>query len=415
MNILIKKATLVCPNHKFNNQVIDIEITNGIISAIDISINAKENYQIIEKDNLSVSLGWIDTQVVFGEPGFETTETISNGLFTAAKSGFTDVFIHSNTNPSIDNQATIHLIKNKALSSVTEAHVVGSMTVKSEGIDMAEMFDMSNAGAVAFGDYKKSTANANLLKLALQYTQNFNKSIFAFPMNKDIKGKGFVNEGAISTRLGMKGIPAIAEELELQRNITLLEYAGGHMHVPTISTKKAVELIKEAKSKGLNITCGVSINNIFLTDEELTDFNSNVKVYPPLRTESDKLALIEGLKEGTIDTITTDHCPVNIEQKRLEFDLADYGSLGLESAFGVLNQVLPIELIVEKLTFGYQFLNETPKIEVGSKAKFTLFTTEGTWEFKPENILSFSKNAIMLGKTMKGNVFGVVNGDRILI
>jgi dihydroorotase len=234
-------------------------------------------------------------------------------------------------------------------------------------------------------------------------------------MNKDIKGKGFVNEGVVSTKLGMKGIPALAELVELTRNIALLSYTGGKMHVPTISCAESVALIKEAKLKGLSITCGVSINNLVLNENEITDFNTDTKVYPPLRSEQDRVALIEGVKDGTIDVITSDHCPVNIENKRIEYDLAAYGSIGLESIFGALNQVVPLEISIEKLTNGHQFLNEKSEIAVGQKAKLTLFNPDTHWTFESKNIMSFSKNAIMIGKKMKGEVYGIINTNSIQI
>lgn len=415
MNIVLKNATILEKNNPFNNQKVDIEITDGVLSKIGTNLAIKEGYTTVEKENLHVSTGWVDTQVVFGEPGFETTETIKNGLHVASKSGFTDVFVHSNTNPSIDNQAVIHLIQNKGLGQATQLHLVGTLTKNAEGNELAELFDMKNAGAIAFGDYKKTLTNANLLKIALQYTQDFNGLVFAFPMNKDIKGKGFVNEGVVSTKLGMKGIPALAELVELTRNIALLNYTGGKMHVPTISCAESVALIKEAKSKGLSITCGVSINNLVLNENEITDFNTDTKVYPPLRSEQDRLALIEGVKDGTIDVITSDHCPVNIENKRIEYDLAAYGSVGLESIFGALNQVIPLEISIEKLTNGHQFLNEKSEIAVGQKAKLTLFNPDMHWTFESKNIMSFSKNAIMLGKKMKGEVYGIINTNSIQI
>ena len=415
MNIVLKNATILEKNNPFNNQKVDIEITDGVLSKIGTNLAIKEGYTTVEKENLHVSTGWVDTQVVFGEPGFETTETIKNGLHVASKSGFTDVFVHSNTNPSIDNQAVIHLIQNKGLGQATQLHLVGTLTKNAEGNELAELFDMKNAGAIAFGDYKKTLTNANLLKIALQYTQDFNGLVFAFPMNKDIKGKGFVNEGVVSTKLGMKGIPALAELVELTRNIALLNYTGGKMHVPTISCAESVALIKEAKSKGLSITCGVSINNLVLNENEITDFNTDTKVYPPLRSEQDRLALIEGVKDGTIDVITSDHCPVNIENKRIEYDSAAYGSIGLESIFGALNQVIPLEISIEKLTNGHQFLNEKSEIAVGQKAKLTLFNPDMHWTFESKNIMSFSKNAIMLGKKMKGEVYGIINTNSIQI
>jgi dihydroorotase len=290
------------------------------------------------------------------------------------------------------------------------------LTKNSEGTDLAELFDMKNAGVVAFGDYKKSMTNANLLKIAFQYVDNFNGILFVQPMNKDLKGKGFVNEGEVSTKLGLKGIPAMAEEIEIERNIALLEYTNGKLHIPTITTKNSVDLIAKAQAKGLQITCGVSVNNLVLTDEELVDFNSNTKIYPPLRTEIDRKALIEGVLNNVISVITSDHCPINIEQKQLEYDLADYGSIGLESAFGALQTVLPTEVIVAKFTAAKSNFNiENNTIAEGNKAELTLFNPNEEWIFSKENILSFSKNSIMLGKKMKGKVYGIISNNKIEI
>ena len=416
MNLLLKNATILENQNPFHNQQVDIEITNGIISKIGKNLTVKEGYEVIEKEDLHVSQGWLDTSVVFGEPGFETTETIENGLKVAAKSGFTSVFLHSNTNPAIDNQAIIQFIKSKAQNSISNLHIVGCLTKNSEGTDLAELFDMKNAGVVAFGDYKKSMTNANLLKIAFQYVDNFDGILFVQPMNKDIKGKGFVNEGIVSTKLGLKGIPAMAEEMEIERNIALLEYTKGKLHIPTITTKKSVELIAKAQAKGLQITCGVSVNNLVLTDEELVDFNSSTKIYPPLRTETDRKALVEGVLNNVISVITSDHCPVNIEHKQLEYDLADYGSIGLESAFGALQTVLPTEVIVEKFTKMKSYFSlENLKISEGNKPEITLFNPNGDWVFAKNDILSFSKNSIMINKKMKGKVFGIINNNNILL
>lgn len=416
MNLLLKNTTILENQNPFHKQQVDIEITDGIISKIGNNLTVKAGYEVIEKDNLHVSQGWLDTSVVFGEPGFETTETIENGLKVAAKSGFTSVFLHSNTNPAIDNQAILQFVKSKAQSSVSNLHIVGCLTKNSEGTDLAELFDMKNAGVVAFGDYKKSMTNANLLKIAFQYVDNFDGILFVQPMNKDIKGKGFVNEGVVSTKLGLKGIPAMAEEMEIERNIALLEYTNGKLHIPTITTKNSVDLIAKAQAKGLQITCGVSVNNLVLTDEELVDFNSNTKIYPPLRTETDRKALIEGVLNNVISVITSDHCPVNIEQKQLEYDLADYGSIGLESAFGALQTILPTEVIVEKFTSKKSYFNiENSSISEGNKAELTLFNPNEEWVFGKENILSFSKNSIMIGKKMKGKVYGIITNNKIEI
>jgi dihydroorotase len=417
MKILIKNATLVEKGNPLNNSILDIEVVDGKITKLEKKCKADSETTVIEKENLHVSVGWIDTQVVFGEPGFETTETIENGLFTAAKSGFTEVCIHSNTLPAIDNQSVVQLILNKAANSATKAHIIGSFTKKSEGIDLAELFDMKNAGAIAFGDYKKNIDNTNLLKIGLQYCSDFDGLLMVQPMNKELKGKGFVNEGINATQLGLKGIPAMAEEIELEKILSVLEYTSGKIHIPCVSTKKSVEIIANAKKKGLKVTCGVSVNNLVLTDDVLHTFDSHTKIYPPLRTEEDRLALVEAVKNDTIDVITTDHCPVNIENKRLEYDLADYGSLGLESAFGALQNILPTDVIIDKLTSSRTkvFGAENQTIKVGEKANLTLFNPTKDWIFEKEHILSFSKNSIMLNTKMKGEVYGIINQNKIVI
>jgi dihydroorotase len=275
---------------------------------------------------------------------------------------------------------------------------------------------MKKAGAVAFGDYNKSLDNANLLKIALQYVQDFDGLVIAFAQDDKIKGNGVANEGIVSTRLGLKGIPNLAEELQIARNLFLLEYTGGKLHIPTISTAKSVQLIKEAKAKGLNVSCSVAVHHLVLTDEKLEGFDTRYKVSPPLRTETDRQALLEGVLNGTIDMITTDHNPIDIEHKKMEFDTAKNGTIGLESAFGALMSVLPTETIIEKLTAGKStFGIETPIIDEGSKANITLFNPEDNSVFTNASILSKSKNSAFLGVEMKGKVYGILNQNQLIL
>jgi dihydroorotase len=235
-------------------------------------------------------------------------------------------------------------------------------------------------------------------------------------MNKDLKGKGFVNEGEVSTKLGLKGIPALAEEIEIERNIALLEYTNGKLHIPTLSTEKSVALIKEAKAKGLQVTCSVSVHHLVMTDEKLEGFDTRYKVLPPLRTEEDRQALINGVLDNTIDCITSDHNPIDIENKKREFDLAKNGTIGLESAFGALLSVLPLEKVIEKLTFGRRILNiESQEIAKNKKASFSLFTVNDAWTFEKEHLLSKSKNSAFLGQKMKGKVIGIYNQGKLII
>ncbi len=409
MDLLIKNAFVVDPTSPFHNQKVDIKILKNIISEINTTIedNQIENLNL---NNLHISKGWMDSSVALGEPGFEERETISNGLEVAAKSGFTNIALQPNTNPVIDNQTIVSFVKSKAFGKATTLNPIGALTKQQEGKDIAEMFDMKNAGAIAFGDYKKSIDNANLLKIALQYSQDFDALLLAFCIDANIKGKGVVHEGITSTKLGLKGIPALAEEVVLARNLFLLEYTGGKMHVPTISTAKSVELIKEAKSKGLNVTCSVAIHNLVLTDEVLNEFDTRYKVNPPIRTEDHRQALINGVLDGTIDCITSDHHPLDIEHKKMEFDMAKDGTIGLESAFGTLATILPVEVIVEKLNAAKTIFGiENTSIDINQPASLTLFNPKGKSVFNKDLILSKSQNSAFLKQEMKGEVYGIYN------
>jgi dihydroorotase len=414
MNMIIRQARIIDAESSFHNQVVDLLLEDGKISKIGVDIANQHKWQEIRLENLHVSNGWFDSSVSFGEPGFEERETIANGLNVAAKSGFTAIALQPNSSPVTDNQAQVSFVKSKAQFSATELFPVGALTVQSEGKDLAELFDMKNAGAVAFGDYNKNMDNANLLKIALQYAQDFDALLIAYSQDSSVKGNGIANEGIVSTRLGMKGIPNLAEELMVARNLYLLEYAGGRLHIPTISTAKSVQMIKTAKDKGYNISCSVAVHNLVLTDEKLENFDTRFKVTPPLRNEADRKALIKGVKDGIIDMITSDHNPIDIEHKKMEFDLAKNGTIGLESAFGALSTVLPVETIIEKLTAGKAIFGvKGSRINVGEKANFTLFNTEGNWVFAKENILSKSKNSAFLGAKMKGKVYGIYNGGKL--
>lgn len=416
MNLIIKNARIIEKNNPLHNQIVDIQISNGKIEKIGTNLQTSGEYDAIELDNLHVSSGWFDTSVSLGEPGYEDRETIANGLHVAAKSGFTGIALQPNTQPVLDNQSQIHFVKQRAHNSITNLFPIGALTTNSDGIALAELLDMKKAGAIAFGDYNKSLDNANLLKVALQYTQDFNGKVIAFSMDNTIKGKGIVNEGITSTQLGLKGIASLAEDLIVARNLFILEYTGGKLHIPTISSAKSVDLIREAKAKGLNITCSVSVHHLLFTDTVLNEFDSNYRVMPPIRTESDRKALIEGVLDETIDCITSDHNPIDVEHKKLEFDLAKNGTIGLESAFSALQTMIPTEVIIEKLTAGRKvFEVESTTINEGAKANITLFTTEGEWTFEEKNILSRSKNSAFLGTKMKGKVYGTINNNQLIL
>ena len=416
MNLIIREATIIDSKSPFHNQMVDVKIKSGTIEKIGSKIPNENGFEEIKLENLHLSQGWFDSSVSFGEPGYEERETIANGLNVAAKSGFTAVALQPNSFPIIDNQAQINFVKNKAKGAATELYPIGAFTKDSEGKDMAELFDMKNAGAIAFGDYNKDIDNANLLKIGLQYVQDFDGLLIAYSQDVSIKGNGVVNEGVVSTRLGLKGIPNLAEELQISRNLFLLEYTGGKLHIPTISTAKSVELIKNAKAKGLNVTCSAAVHHLVLTDEKLEGFDTRYKVSPPLRTEEDRKALIEGVNDNTIDMITTDHNPIDIEHKKMEFEGSKNGTIGLESAFGALTNVLTLEKIIEKFTSSkILFGIENSSIKEGEKANITLFNPNGNWTFEKENILSKSKNSAFLGTEMKGKVYGIYHQNKLVL
>ena len=408
MDILLKSATIFDPSSPYHLQKLDLLIQQGNISQIDQNLKCPDHCKEIQLDDLTVSPGWFDASVSFGEPGFEDRETLCHGLKVAAKSGFTKVAINSNGSPLTDHKTTVNYLKSQGFGTGVDVFPIGSLTKKSKGEDIAELYDMQQAGAIAFNDYKKATNNPNLTKIALQYAQSFGGLVMSYPNTQNITGNGIVNEGSHSTQLGLKGIPSISEELQISRDLFLLEYTGGKLHIPTISTQKSVDLIRAAKAKGFNITCSVSAHHLTLTDQELFSFDANYKMVPPLRTQEDTQALIQGVKDNTIDFITSDHCPIDIENKKIEFSNALDGAIGLESLFTSLMTVLDLPTVIQKLTTDVHkvFGLTAPTIDLHSKANLSLFTTESNGVFLEEHILSSSKNSPYLGKPTQGKVFG---------
>ena len=416
MKIIFKSAIIVDASSKHHLKTRDLLIENGIISKIEENISSSAKVKEVSLKNLHISQGWFDSSVSFGEPGFEERENIENGLKTAAYSGFTSVAVNPNTFPVADSKGHIKFLKSKAEGNAVNLYPIGALTVGSKGTDLAELFDMQNEGAVTFYDYKKPIVNANLLKIALQYTQNFNGLVQSFPFDQSVAKNGMMNEEVNSTKLGLKGIPALSEELQLIRDLYILEYTGGKLHIPTISTKKSVELIKEAKKKGLNVTCSTAVFNLLLTDDTLKEFDTNYKLLPPLRTKEDMKALLKGLKEKIIDGVTSDHNPIDVEHKKTEFEHAFFGSIGMEGCFGALNKLIGFEESVKALT-GLKSTFNIPfsAIEEGNPADFTLFNPDEFWTFSEEDIMSSSKNCALLEQKLKGKVYGILANNQLLL
>lgn len=414
MKILLKSVKVIAPESKFHHKTVDLFIENGTIAKIGANIKKKAD-KIIEINGLCASEGWFDSSVCFGEPGFEERETLFHGLETAAKSGFTAIALNPDTFPVIDTHSAVAYLKGKSAESATSLYPIGALTHNGKGEKLAEIYDMSQAGAVAFGDYKTPVGNPNLLKISLQYAQGFGGLVLSYPQENKIAGTAQVNENNNSTSLGLKGIPALAEELQIARDLYLLEYTGGKLHIPTISTSASVKLIKEAKKKGLDVTCSVAIHNLIFTDDKLEEFDSNYKVLPPLRTNKDIKALLKGLQDKTIDMVTSDHRPIDIEHKNVEFENAMYGSIGLESAFGALHSLFDLDECVRLLTAGKKrFSIDSNSIKEGNPAELTFFLPSEKYIFEKDRILSSSKNSIFLGKQLKGKVVGTVSNNKFI-
>lgn len=422
MTVLFRNATLIYPGHKLNNKKLNFLIDNGIIKKISSeNIVVEDHAEIIESNNLCVSPGWLDLRADFAEPGYEEKETLESGTKAAAAGGFTGVCVTPSTYPIIDTRAGIEYIKKASGSNGVSLYPLGALSKGMNGQDLAELYDMKLAGAVAFTDYKNSLANAKFVQLALDYSSGIDSLIMTFSQEKNLTGKAQVNEGEKSTYLGLKGIPHLAEEVIINRDIYLTEYTGGSIHFSGISSAKSVDLITEAKAKGVKVTCDVDLMHLLESDAVLDQFDSNYKVLPPLRTESDRQKLISGLNNGTIDAICSDHSPHNIENKDCEFEIAHYGSNTIQSTFALLNTKLSNEIstetLVEKLAINPRKLLRMDNIEVeeNKAANLTFFDPNIEWNYNSKNNYSKSENSPYLNSNLKGKVIAICNENQIVV
>lgn len=408
MNILIKAAKILDANSQHHNTQQDIYIENGFIKAIGQNLNYPKA-TVISFDNLHVSQGWFDSSVSFGEPGFEERETITNGLDVAARSGFTHIAYNTNTLPKPDSRADIAFLLEQANGSAVTLYPKACVTSAQSEEKLAPLRELHAAGAFSFSNHKTPITNANTLKLALQYTNDFDAIVESFPYNNDMANGGVMHEGTVSTALGLNGIPSVAESMQLQRDLDVLKYAKGKLHIPTLSTESAIALIKAAKKAKQDVSCSVAIHNLFFTDEALQGFDANAKLIPPLREESDQKALRQALLDGVIDMVTSDHQPLNSELKHVELDSAHFGSIGLEHSFGCLLSMFSIEQTIEILTRGKsRFGIPEHSFNVGETADISLFTPSDTNEITKPSLFSASKNSLFIGQSLPGKVYGIV-------
>jgi dihydroorotase len=419
MNALIKSAKIVDYNSKFNGKTVDILIEKGIISKIGPNLKNPNKVKEISYSDLHISTGWFDMRTNFCDPGLEHKEDLNSGLKAAAKGGFTGVMVMPDTEPTTSTKSGIEYIINKSKGNIVDAMPAGSLSQNCEGKEIAEMYDMHSAGAIAFTDNKKSVSKSSLLNRALLYSQSFNGLIINFPNNREISNGGQINEGIVSTELGLKGIPSLAEELMVSRDIFLAEYCNSRIHLSNITTKKSVQLIKEAKKKGLRITADVNSYHLLFDESELLHFDNHFKVTPPLRTKDDIKALIAGLKDGTIDVICSDHTPEDIENKQCEFDNSAFGMINLQTSFSAANTAIKnkLELVdtISKMTSAPREILGLDKLEIkeGEKANLTLFSPTEKWTLNKEEVVSKSKNTPFIDKELTGKVYGIINNNKI--
>ena len=426
-NYLIKNAKVVDPNSPHKGKTVDILIEQGNIAQIGKDIKADKNVKIIEHENLHVSPGWFDMQANFCDPGFEYKEDLQSGMRAAAQGGFTGVCVMPATNPPLHTKSQIEYVINSCKNNVVDVFPAGCLTQNSEGKEMTEMYDMKQAGAIAFTDFKSPIENSGLLVRLLQYAQNTNTLIITHCEEESLTAGGQMNEGEISTHLGLKGIPALAEELMVQRNINLLAYAGGKMHIPTVSGKQSIDFIKQAKNKNLQLSAGIAAHQLLLHDTQLEEFDTNLKVTPPLRDKSETEALKRAVMNDVIDVIVSDHCPEDTENKDVEFDHAAFGIIALETTYAAANTAMqnpPLtppgrgtEKLVEKLSINPRKILglNVPSVKVGEMANLTLFNPDLKWEFTENHIASKSKNTPFVGYTFTGKALAVLNNNKMMV
>ena len=417
MKVLIKRAKVVSPSSPFHGKSQDILIENGIISEIgnDIKNNADKTISI---NGLHVSIGWMDCFANFCDPGQEFKETLETGANAAAAGGFTQVMLIPNTQPVVYNKSQVEYLVQKSKALPVQIFPIGSVTKNAEGKELGEMYDMYNTGAIAFSDGLNPVQSSGILQKALEYILAIDATIIQLPDDKTIGAGGLMNEGEISTKLGLPGKPALSEELMIARDIELVRYTGSKIHFTGVSTAKSLELIAAAKKEKLRVSCSVTPYHLFFCEDDLLAYDTNLKVNPPLRTKKDRDALRKGIKNGVVDFIASHHQPQDWDNKVCEFEYAKNGMEGLESVFGAARICrISAQNFVKMQTENIRsiFNIPIPSINKKEKANITLFTPDEEYVFEEKDIFSKCNNNAFVGKKLKGKVIGIINGDKLFL
>ncbi|MCF0071935.1 dihydroorotase [Dyadobacter sp. CY261] len=422
MKLLVNSVRVIDKKSPFNGQVTDLLIEDGKIKQIGDRLDGA-GAQVIDGNGLCVSAGWVDMRVQGRDPGFEHKEDLHSVREAASRGGFTEIVLLPNTQPVTDSKDTLNYIRHSGFGGLVTLHPAAAVTKKAEGVDFTEMMDLHQAGAIAFTDGENPVQNADLLLKTILYLRPLNALLINRPEDRELTLYGQMHEGVTSTLLGMKGMPSLAEEMMLIRDLKLLEYAlekntydtsAPVLHVSLLSTATSVQLIREAKAKGLPVSCDIAAHQLAFEDKDLLGFDTNLKVNPPFRSAEDNAAIREGLADGTIDAIVSDHNPHDEESKNLEFDHADFGITGLETAFALaaMHSGLNVGDVIEKLTTQPRHILRLPEVGIaeGATANLTFFDPNAEWVF--DRSYSKSKNTPFLGQTLKGKVRGVINNGK---
>lgn len=415
-SILLKQATILDKNSPYHLQKKDIFINKGKIAEIADNISVSENILLLQSEHLCVSVGFLDLRCFAPDLGFEYKETLSSARQAAAKGGFTHICLLPNMSPTLDSKDSIQYILQNNAKNLVQTLPIAAVTLKAKGEELTEMIDLQQAGAIAFSDGLLPISNTDILLKTLLYLQPINALLIQRPEEPLLTRYGQMNEGITATQLGLKGMPSLAEVLTIQRDLEILRYTGGKIHFSCISCAQSVELIRNAKKEGLNVTCDVSALNLFFTEEYLQNFDTNFKLNPPLRTQADKEALWQGIADGTIDAIVSDHQPQDTESKMLEFNLAQFGAINLQTAFLACNTAkkqISLATIVEKFAQKpRQILGlPLPTIQENHPVDICIFDSECKQVFTIEQIVSLSKNSPFIGEELKGKILGICRGS----
>ncbi len=412
MTLLVRAARILDPASPYHHQTLDLLIRDGKIAQLGSGLEAPDA-EVLEGEGLCVSPGWFDSFAHFCDPGQEHREDLVSGAAAAAAGGFTAVAITPNTDPPLHDKAGIEYVRARTAVLPVRVYPCGALSRDLKGAQIAELCDMREAGAIAFGEGSRPMRNAALMLHALRYVQPFNGLVINLPLDADMAGSAGVHEGLAALNMGLPGIPGMAEALMVQRDLQLLEYTGGRLHIPLISSHRSVDLIREAKAKGLEVTAGVAAYQLLFDEDSVAGFDTRYKVMPPLRARRDREALIQGLLDGTIDLVCSHHMPRHEDEKRVEFEYAAFGINGLETTFSALNMALyeqvSMEHIVQWLCIAPRTLFDlkVPLIREGEEAELTFFRPQAFWAPEAPDLRSRSRNNPFIGSALRGVVDGI--------